>query len=92
LVEVLDSSDPELGKLAERGYLLPYFEFRSYVARRTADYEQAIQVSYIRDGLRIDVTEPGDDPELFEPQPWWLRKVLYFRPVQPGGGPNKCRH
>jgi hypothetical protein len=84
LVEVTSSSSPVLQGLADRGELVPWFEFRS---QASAQPEAA--VSYVRNGAARTVRRIADAPELAElPR---ARKLLVFRPV-PKEGPQECRH
>lgn len=74
LVEILDSSDPNLlATYTEAGYAMTFFEFRSYVASHP---EEA--VTYRREELvRSVASAPGG---VTPPNPL-LRKLLWFRPV-----------
>jgi hypothetical protein len=91
LVKILHSSDPELHKLAARGYLLPYFEMRSYISRKAKLGADDIELSYVRGGVRRSVEKAGSDPALSRPYSLFLRKFFRFRPVRPEGM-NTCQH
>jgi hypothetical protein len=87
LVEIVESSDPYFQGLAERGFLLPHFEFRRMaVPRRDAS------VSFIRNGELHHVPRLGNDPELSRHAPFLQRAVLTFRPVHRTEQGIVCSH
>lgn len=90
LVVITGSTDPALDSFAGSGYLIPYFELRSYVSRKTGGGTKPFGLEYIRKGKTTSVSRKEDDPQLFEPDNPALRKLLYFRPVW-AGGRNLCR-
>jgi hypothetical protein len=91
LVEIKDSSDPRLTAFKEKGYSIPYFELRRYMSANQIPAGDSIGLEYVRKGSDKSVSAPGDDPELFEPDNYLLRKLLSFRPVPPGET-GVCQH
>lgn len=87
LVKVLSSSDPELQEVADKGYLLPYFEFKSYLSQKVAADQSDFRLNYVRGGKETTVKSVALDPEFSKPYPIYLRKLLYFRPIPIG---EKC--
>ncbi len=86
LVEVISSSDEDFQKLADGGLLLPYFEFRKEASQK----KEPFTVEYIRGGQRIFLKKDGpQDTSVIKPVPWFLGKLLRFRPVTKTG-PMKC--
>ncbi|HUP01469.1 MAG TPA: hypothetical protein VM737_08120 [Gemmatimonadota bacterium] len=91
LVAIESSADPELQRLADVRYEIPYFEFRSYLSRMARSEPDPIRVTYRRAGERRSIVDATREPELVRPDSWWLRKLLYFRPV-PSGEKTLCHH
>jgi vitamin K-dependent gamma-carboxylase-like protein len=91
LVEIRRSSDPRLSVFQDSGYLIPYFELRRYLSLHRPSSPVAAGLVYIRNGTRITVSKPEDDPELFTPPNYILRKLLSFRPV-PSARRGFCQH
>lgn len=91
LAAIESSSDPELGRLAERGEELPMSELRAYVRRRSEADGPDFTLTYVRDGRRRAVQSAGRDPELTRAASPPVRWLVAFRPVSPTG-PNPCRH
>jgi hypothetical protein len=89
LVEIVDSSDPELAEFHERQLLLPYFEFRRLVSGL-----DDVTVTYLRGGERYTFECEGgscNDAALAQPHSRLVARLLYFRPVDKG--PRMlCRH
>jgi hypothetical protein len=87
LVQVLGSSDEELQKLAEKGLVIPYFEF----CRMVNGIEEPLTLRFERSGRTIvfENAQPGRRPGI-QPTPWLLGKLLRFRPVD-REGPMTCR-
>ena len=80
LIEVLDSEHPRLRELVEENDFLTYFEFRRLVSGIDGDFT----VAYVRNGEeRSFVRKDGlaSDPELAQPHPALLAKLLYFRSI-----------
>jgi len=82
LVQVTSSSDGSLQWVAKRHQLVPYFEVR----RRPA-----ASVSYVRDGVEVRFARVSDDPRFSGEIPLALRKLLWFRPIDPDEH-ERCRH
>ncbi|HVR30240.1 MAG TPA: HTTM domain-containing protein [Thermoanaerobaculia bacterium] len=76
LVAIVSSSDPELHAYGQRKVLVPFFELRDYLSRRPH-----VALAFERNGELHELAQAADDPELVAPVPWWLRKLLLFRPV-----------
>lgn len=91
LVFIESSNDDELARLGANGYALPYFEFRSYVSRRSRATGEAMRVTFIREGRRVEVADAAKEPELARPDDRLARKLLWFRPVFTGS-PPPCAH
>lgn len=91
LVEVREANDPRLAGLARSGDLLPWFEFR----RIASTTRPGTVIRCRRNGeelvLRRDDPSP-ESREAFTPHPWWMAKLLVFRPIRPFGEPMTCRH
>lgn len=91
LVEVLESNDPRLAALARSGDLLPWFEFR----RIASTTRPGTVIRCRRNGeehvLRRDDAST-ESQAAFTPHPWWMAKLLVFRPIRPFGEPMTCRH
>jgi hypothetical protein len=90
LVEIVDSSLPELQSYAKPEKALVYFEFRRICSLANGDF----QVSYRRNGKAEKLTVidgVSSNPELTHPNPWLLGKLLKFRPVDTGEHAN-CQH
>ncbi len=90
LVTIHAATDTELQKVAERDYLIPYFEFSSYVSRRVT-HDDDFSVVYERGGEISDVASVRSDSELRRPLPYFVRKLLFYRTVQLQEV-NTCRH
>jgi hypothetical protein len=91
LVEIKHSSDPRLSAFHEKGYLIPYFELRRYMSMNASSESDEYKLEYVRKGSNKKVSNPGDDPVLFEPENYFLRKLLSFRPV-PSDNSGVCQH
>lgn len=90
LVAIESSNDRALKRLADEGYYLPWFEFRSHLSRTIREDPDPISVQYVRKGERHTV-DARAIAELNRPDHWLARKVLYFRPV-PVGDRTPCIH
>jgi hypothetical protein len=86
LVEVTSSSDEFLQQLADNRQVIPYFEFKDHVTPR-----KDVSVSFIRGGAEFTYSQIRDSSELSRGIPYFLRKILYFRPIDKDG-PQKCIH
>jgi hypothetical protein len=91
LVEIKHSTDPRLSAFHEKGYLIPYFELRRYMSMNDSALSREFTLEYVRKGANKQVSKPGDDPLLFEPENYFLRKLLHLRPV-PSGNSGVCQH
>ena len=91
LVEIKYSTDPRLSAFHEKGYLIPYFELRRYMSMNVRPESDENKLEYVRKGSDKKVSKPGDDPALFEPENYFLRKLLSFRPVR-SGNRSVCQH
>jgi hypothetical protein len=92
LVDVLDSSHPDIRKLkghpvlyGDENMSLPvsitYFEFRRRVSQLPGD---DLKISYLRNGERrsfIRGSTNNVDRDLDRRHPYWLEKIAVFRPV-----------
>lgn len=88
LVEIIDSDLPVFRKARDERMRLPFFRFRRHAGTAGGDF----QVLYRRNGetRTLSVRDgKASDPEAGTPPPWWLRKILYFRDVDPEG-PTRC--
>ena len=68
LVQIVDTTDPELELYSKRGYLLAYPQMRQYLFQHPD-----VGVTYIRFGSRYAIPRAGDDPAFNSPGPWWWR-------------------
>jgi len=84
LVEIMDSSNPQLRELSETGMLLTWFEFADIVRNNRDDW-----VRYQRSGKVREIDGSGSGSELMAP-PWWQRQLLLFRAV-PKDGSCPCQ-
>jgi hypothetical protein len=76
---------------ADRGIRPTYFEFRSYLSRKVQLGHTEISLAYVRQGVRRKVMKRESAPELFQPDPILLRKLLYFRALVPLDK-DSCQH
>ena len=91
LVEVVQANDPRLAGLARSGDLLPWFEFRRIAS--TTRPNTVIRCRRNGDELRLSRDDDSAvSREAFTPHPWWMAKLLVFRPIRPFGEPMTCRH
>lgn len=91
LVEVLEANDLRLAGLARSGDLLPWFEFR----RIASTTRPGTVIRCRRNGEHLVLARDDGSPvsqEVFTPHPWWMAKLLVFRPIRPFGEPMTCRH
>lgn len=91
LVEVLEAKDPRLAGLARSGDLLPWFEFR----RIASTTRPGTVIRCRRNGEDLVLSRDDGSAvsrEAFTPHPWWMAKLLTFRPIRPFGEPMTCRH
>ena len=76
IVVIESSSDRKLKRLEKQRRGMLWFEFRDHLARHPK-----ARVVFELDGKRERVGRAGDDPRFAKPEPWWIRKFVYFRPV-----------
>jgi hypothetical protein len=76
IVTIEQSSNRELRRLAKRRRALLWFEFRDYLARHPKT-----RASWALNGVPSEVARARDDERFSSPEPWWIRKFVYFRPV-----------
>lgn len=84
LVQVLGSSALRLERLARRGLLVPYAEFRAILSEETSAAPD-VSVSFVRLGERHAIGAARRDSSLALPVSWPARKWLRFRPVEVTG-------
>jgi hypothetical protein len=82
LVRITQSSDPFLQRLARSGRLIPYFELRR---------KPEASVTYVWQGTESAFERVTDDPRFTGRPNVLLRKLLIFRPVDPGLR-QECHH
>lgn len=87
LVTLVESPFPRMQQRQQEGARFTFFELRSVASepkRRDA------RLVYRRAGELHDVPRIGDDPEVGQPWPYWVRKIVRFRaPEAPFGS---CQH
>ena len=86
LVEILDSSDPKLRRIATSGIALPWFDLR-----RRAWMNPTMSLTFTRGGKTFVVTSVRERPDLVPPVSWWAGRLIPFRPVEQEG-PRRCDH
>jgi len=87
LVKVIESSDALLQQdYAETGLLITSFELRSYLSEHPN-----CRIKFERNGTVYDLKKAADDPNLTKPVPLILRKLLWFRPVDPNPEGARCQ-
>ena len=88
LVQVVDSNDPALRGIAQRGWPIPFFDLRRRVSELVKDGSKNISVTYVQNGktTRVEAAEAAPDlatrPSLLE------RKLLLFRAISRQGCPH----
>ncbi|MGV0744122.1 hypothetical protein [Mycolicibacterium sp. XJ870] len=70
---------------------IPWLELRRTVVLWRAAGISGIRIAYLRDGVRHVVDDAGTDPVLAAPLPWWQSRLMAFRAVDSGLGPDVCR-
>lgn len=91
LVEIEDSTDEELKKIADHGYLLPYVELKSYVQEQARNERGDFSLAYRRGGRSRRLPIAERDAELNRASGGVLGPLVHFRPVD-RSGPAACRH
>jgi hypothetical protein len=87
LVKVQRTSAGRLRRWANRGYQLPYYEFREWIR----EYPRA-SITYERNGVTTSVRRVNTNPELMRPENPLRRKLLKFRPVPLDPTQSPCIH
>lgn len=88
MIEIVSSSDLKLRKLADEQKLIPFFQFKNYVAKF-----RPAQVEYIRAGEHhtFDLAAAPANDELLHRSSIILRKLLGFRAITKTE-PQPCQH
>jgi hypothetical protein len=90
LVEIVETSLPQLQRYQREGLLLPFVEFRRISSAATADFT----VTYERQGSVRHLHAAGgasNDPSVTTSAGWLTDMLLIFRPID-SVGPMQCRH
>jgi len=90
LVEIVETTLPQLQRFRQNGLLLTFVEFRRICSAETGDFT----VTYRRNGsMRVLESADGvsSDPAATSSPGWATSTFLLFRPVD-STGPSKCRH
>jgi hypothetical protein len=91
LVDIIDSDASEFRQYAQREQLITLFEFRRIASR--LKHHKDFTVHFRHQGAtRNLVVRSGVEnlPVYTESHPWWMAKVVRFRPVDKG--PCRCKH
>lgn len=86
LAEILESSDPELRRIATSRMALPWFDLR-----RRAWMNPSMSLTFTRGGEKVVVDAVRERPDLVPPVSWWAGRLMPFRPVEKEG-PRRCDH
>jgi len=86
LVEVKETSVPELLPYVGKGLRLPFFHLRSLLTPHPA-----ASLVFVRDGREIRIDRVDRHRDLLPPVPAWQRRLMPFRAVE-ADGPQRCRH
>jgi len=89
LVQVLQSSAPQLAPLAEQGRVIPWTELRARLTEMTPPTGPEVSVTYLRGGKRYNIGSASDDSLLALPVSRLHLKFLRYRAVEPTG-PRRC--
>lgn len=90
LVHIYSSSDSVLQTIGEKEYWVPMIELASYVEYRLRD-GQDFSIDYEYLGERTQIDSVLQNRDAFPSTSWWLRKLVYFRPVDMRS-PVRCTH
>jgi hypothetical protein len=82
LIELVEASDRGLQNVADRGFLIPFFELRR---------KPWMAIAYRENGEIRRYSTVADDPRYPGDIPWVLKKLLSFRPVT-SSLPQPCVH
>ncbi len=88
LVQIVDSTDPKLKAVAQRGRPITFFELQKETSYLAKEGVKNISVSYIRNGKLTQVEAAELDPELGTRPPLLARKFLLFRTITREGCPH----
>ncbi|WP_224994261.1 hypothetical protein [Cesiribacter sp. SM1] len=86
LIEITSSSDKVLNSYASKNKLLVYPHFQRIIARRRPK-----TVTYIHNGEEKYFELANAGSELIQPQSYWFRKFIRFRPISKED-PQPCVH
>lgn len=88
VVEIVRSSDPQLQAMADKGQLLPYFQFKNHVASN-----RPAHVEYRRGGQQqsFHLATASPDDALLRKSPFLMRKIMGFRAIAKNE-PQPCQH
>ncbi len=84
MIRIVESSDPFIAGIAERGSLIPFFNLRTYISAKANRGETGTYVKYMRGEQVVTVTNAEKDEELSRPYPIYMRKLLLFGETNPG--------
>jgi hypothetical protein len=70
---------------------VPWLELRRVVAQWRDAGVAGVHLEYRRGAASYVVDDAYTHPELGAPLPWWQRRLLAFRAVSSGDGPDICR-
>jgi hypothetical protein len=70
---------------------IPWIELRRSVLLWKDAGLRDVRLRYVRNGQVHLVPDATLDPVLTAPLPWWIRKFVAFRAVQPDTEPVRCR-
>ncbi len=91
MVQLLESSDSELQKMAESQAMMPFFNLRKMVSSMPPDRRANMSVRFMRGNQEVIVSNAATEPALSEPYPYLIRKLLLFGPIN-AGPYQKNRH
>jgi hypothetical protein len=91
LVDIIDSDAPEFRQYAKREQLITLFEFRRIASHLKRQKDFSVHFSH-QGATRNLVVQSGVGslPVYAESHPWWMTKVVRFRPVDKGA--CRCKH
>jgi len=91
LVEIFDSDAPEFRQYMEAEQLITLFEFRRIASQ--VKQQKDFVVNFKHQGAMCNLVVQrgeGNLPGYTQPHPWWMAKVVRFRPVDKGA--CRCKH
>ncbi|MFQ5415781.1 MAG: hypothetical protein ACE5FL_01910 [Myxococcota bacterium] len=92
LVRILSTSERDLQRRVDTGGRIPYAALRTWVSAAAAAGRENLAIRYERGGRLRDLTHAERDPELSEPYPLLLRKLLVFRVILDEQSRGTCMH